>query len=63
MLEDISKDNLESLLGRGALETLCDFGSHSGIGFAGDDFFGLFQDLCCQVTSSGADFEDNLGSR
>jgi hypothetical protein len=43
------------------LETLCDFGSHSGIGFAGDDFFGLFQDFGRQVTRSGSDFEDNLG--
>lgn len=60
MLEHISEDDFESLLGGSALETLCDFCSHSGIGFACDDFFGLFQDFCCQVTSSGADFEDNL---
>lgn len=60
MLEHISEDDFESLLGWSALETLCDFGSHSGIGFACDDFFGLFQDFRCQVTGTGTDFEDNL---
>ena len=60
MLHDISQDDLQAFGVRCSLETLCDFRSHSGIGFTGDYAFGLFEDFGRQVSSSGADFEDDL---
>lgn len=60
-LDDISKQNLQSLLHRRALHTLCDFSGHARINFDGDDFLCCFQDADCQVTSSWTDFEDDIG--
>lgn len=61
MLEHIAQDDLEALGGGGSLETFGDFGGHTGIGFAGDDFFRLFDNFGCQVTGTWTDFEDDLG--
>lgn len=46
---------------RSTLETLGDFGSHSRIQLHSNDLLSLFQNLGCQVTSTGTDFEDDLG--
>lgn len=57
---DISKNHFQAFLGRSALETLGDFGRHSRIQFHRDSLLGLLQNLRCQVSSTGTDFEDHV---
>lgn len=60
-LDDISQDDFE-LLGQGsALDTLGDFGTHTGIKFDGDDLLGLFEGADRDVTGTGTDFDDDIG--
>lgn len=59
-LHHVSKNDLQTLLSRSALETFGDFGSHSRIQLHRDDLLGLFENLCSQVTSTGTDFENDL---
>lgn len=60
-LNNISKQNLQSLLHRRALHTLCDFSSHARIDFDSDDFLCCFQNADSQVTGSRTNFEDDIG--
>ena len=60
-LDDVAEDDFE-LLGEGsALDTLGDFGTHTGIEFDGDDLLGLLEGADRDVTGTGTDFDDDIG--
>lgn len=56
----ISQNDIQPLLVWGRLETLGDFCSHTRIQFHSDAFLCLFQNLGCQITSTGTDFKNDL---
>lgn len=56
----ISKNDIQAFLVWGRLETLGDFSSHTRVKFHRNTLLCLFQNLGCQVTSTGTDFEDDL---
>jgi hypothetical protein len=62
-LHHISKNDIQPLLVWGGLETLGDFCSHTGIQFHSNALLCFFQNLGCQVTSTGTNFKDDLLTR
>lgn len=59
-LHHISKNDLQALLVWSGLEAFGDFCSHTRIQFHSNALLCLFQNLGCQVTSTGTNFEDDL---
>jgi hypothetical protein len=59
-LHHVSKNDIQTLLVWGRLESLGDFSSHTRIQFNGNTLLRLFENLGCQVTSSGTDFKHDL---
>lgn len=59
-LHHITENNLETFLGRSALETLGDFGRHTRIQFHRNNLLRFIQNLGRQVTGTGTDFKNNL---
>lgn len=59
-LHHVSEYHIQAFLRRCPLEALGDFGRHSWIQFHRDDLLGLLQNLRCQVSCTGTDFEDHV---